>query len=396
MVNKRLISKTNSFKGAKPIKLSLLTLKLFHKIPYEKVGQIQQTNQDLRNVTMYPFAWTDQPSSFHELSLYVLNSFHPMWSPGTHITRKTRQDTNGHNGPYGVIFWMVIFLIVLFANSCKNSTYDALVNNISARLAMEEGFFAVAFKDLQTDEMVLVQEDTNFHAASTMKTPVMIEVFKQVAQGTLSLEDSILVTNSFASIVDGSPYEMSVDEDSEGELYDRIGEKTTLYRLVYDMITTSSNLATNIVIELVDAKRVTQTMRDLGAQNIQVLRGVEDIKAYELGLSNTTTAKDLLIIFENLAKGTAVSEEADRQMVQILKEQVWRDVIPALLPDDVVVANKTGSITGVHHDSGIVFLPDGRKYILVLLSKNLDDFERGTQALAEVSRMIYQYMEKKG
>ena len=98
------------------------------------------------------------------------------------------------------------------------------------------------------------------------------------------------------------------------------------------------------------------------------------------------------MIFEKLANGKVVSNEASNKMIEVLKRQKYNDVIPALLPETVVVAHKTGSISHVHHDSGIVFLPDGRKYVLVLLSKDLDDFDRGTRLLQNISKMIYDYM----
>ena len=161
------------------------------------------------------------------------------------------------------------------------------------------------------------------------------------------------------------------------------------------MITVSSNLATNVLIELVDAKNVTATMRDLGANKIEVLRGVEDQKAYDLGLSNTTTARDLTIIMKAIATYKAGTEADCKDMIAILKDQQFNEIIPHDLPKDVVVAHKTGLITGVHHDTGIVYLPDGRTYVLVLLSKNLEDFDKGTQQLAGISKTIYEYMTEK-
>ena len=79
-------------------------------------------------------------------------------------------------------------------------------------------------------------------------------------------------------------------------------------------------------------------------------------------------------------------------MIKILLDQQFNSIIPAQLPKDVKVAHKTGSITGVHHDSGIVFLPDGRKYVLVILSKNLKNDLAATQAMASVSKLVYNYM----
>jgi beta-lactamase class A len=158
------------------------------------------------------------------------------------------------------------------------------------------------------------------------------------------------------------------------------------------MIIASSNLATNIIIEKAGASNVTNTMRGYGAKDIKVLRGVEDQKAYDNGLNNTTTAYDLMIIFEKLAKGKAVSKKASQMMINILFDQKFNTIIPAQLPKEVKVAHKTGFITGIHHDSGIVFLADGRKYVLVLLSKNIEEEDKAVRAMANVSGMIYQYI----
>jgi beta-lactamase class A len=149
-------------------------------------------------------------------------------------------------------------------------------------------------------------------------------------------------------------------------------------------------LATNLLIELVGAKNVNQTMRDIGAKDIQVLRGVEDNKAFKAGLNNTTTAYDLLLIFEKLAKNQMLSKENHSKMIDILKSQKFNEIIPAKLPKGTVVAHKTGSITGVQHDSGIIYLPNGKKYVLVLLSKNLKSEKEGVELLSKISEIIYQ------
>jgi len=274
-------------------------------------------------------------------------------------------------------------------------TSQEVIQQINEEFAGQSGTFAVAFKDLSTGETILINEKETFHAASTMKTPVMIEVYKQAAAGKFNLDDSITIKNQFKSIVDGSEFVLYPEDDSDKELYNQIGEKRTLRELVYDMIIVSSNLATNMIIELVDARNVTQTMRSLGAHDIQVLRGVEDSKAYERGLSNTTTAYDLMLIFSKIATGEAVSAEACNDMIATLLDQRFNNIIPAHLPAGVKVAHKTGEISGVRHDSGIVLLPDGRKYVLVLLSKNLQNVEAATKAMANVSEILYKYVTGK-
>ena len=289
---------------------------------------------------------------------------------------------------------LITFITLSCSSSKKEDSIGNLETSIKQILEATEGDFALAFLDLSNpSNELMINVDEEFHAASTMKTPVMIELYKQAAQGLFTMQDSIVVKNEFKSIVDGSPYSMDIGEDSQEELYGKVGNKATLYDLMYEMIILSSNLATNILIDLVDSKKVTATMRELGALKIEILRGVEDQKAFDQGLSNSTTAKDLMIILKAIAEGKAVESVADNTtMIDILKDQKWNDMIPLLLPPKVEVAHKTGSITGVHHDSAIVYLPDGRSYVLVLLSKNLGDFDEGTAELAKVSKLVYDFM----
>lgn len=281
--------------------------------------------------------------------------------------------------------------ILLTAVAC----HPALVRTerkIARKLGKQHGIFAVAFHDNATGKEILIRDREMYHAASTMKTPVLIEVYKQASEGRFSLSDSVPITNQFKSLVDGSVFRLKPDVDSEQDLYNYIGRKRTISDLTYRMITRSSNLATNELIERVGAAHITETMRQLGANDIIVLRGVEDSLAYANGLSNQVTAYDLMLIFEKMSRGETVNPEASREMIGILEDQSFNEILPARLPKDVKVAHKTGSFSGVHHDSGIIFLPDGRSYELVILSKGLTDESAATEAMATVSEMIYKYM----
>lgn len=289
----------------------------------------------------------------------------------------------------------MIMTILLSLLAVENKNPQDLKRQIQTELNKNKGVFAVAFKDLTSGEEILINEKINFHAASTMKTPVLIEAYKQAASGKFSIDDSITVRNEFKSIVDGSPYSLNSKDDSETDLYTKEGSKVKIYDLLYLMIIQSSNLATNLIIDLLGAKNVNQTMREMGANDIQVLRGVEDTKAYRAGLNNTTTAYDQMIIFSKMAEGNAVNKASSDAMIQILLDQKFNDKIPAKLPKNVKVAHKTGWITGVNHDAGIVFLPDGRKYVLVLLSKELENDKSAVKSMAKVSKMVYDYFIRK-
>jgi beta-lactamase class A len=300
------------------------------------------------------------------------------------------------------VFMKMIFLVFislfLFQPSDaqqKQKSIGDLKIEIEQFLDSLEGTFAVWFQHLNNQNLhISINPDTLFHAASTMKTPVMAELFRRAESGDFHLTDSIQIQNRFYSIVDGSEFQLDLNPESADPIERKVGEMATLFDLNHAMITYSSNIATNLILQLVGAEETTRTMRNLGAERIEVIRGLYDMKAFDLGLNNRTTAKDLGIIYEKIARMEAVSPAMDKLMIEVLKDQFYRDVFPVHLPDHVVVANKTGFITGVVHDSGIIYLPGGESYILIFLSKDLPDNQIGTAGGAEISRMIYQFLTK--
>lgn len=261
---------------------------------------------------------------------------------------------------------------------------DALVRASGAETV------AVAYYDLATGKELLINPDVSFHAASTMKVPVMMEIFRQASAGKLSLDQRIPVKNDFASIVDGSHYSLTPDSDSDQSLYTKAGQTETLRELIRLMITASSNLATNILIERVTPERVMDLMHTIGAEHIRVLRGVEDGKAFQQGLNNTTTARDLMIILRRIAERRAVSAKASDEMIKIMLDQKFNEGIPAGLPRNARVSHKTGSITRINHDAAIVY-PRGRKpYVLVVLTRGIEDEKVAHKLIADISRVVYE------
>jgi len=189
--------------------------------------------------------------------------------------------------------------------------------------------------------------------------------------------------------VDGSPYALDQNSDSDSTLYHRIGQRVRVDSLLRLMITRSSNFATNTLITLVGAEQVTRTMRELGASRIQVLRGVEDGKAFDKGLNNTTTARDLAIILRAIQEGRAAPPAATREMLSILLAQEFNERIPAGLPAGVRVAHKTGEITRIAHDAAIVYPPGRSPYVLVVLTRGIQDTKIADKLVADISTIIY-------
>jgi len=287
---------------------------------------------------------------------------------------------------------LLTLLIGFSITSRGQAVPDSLVQKIAGLLTSQRGSFALAFKDLKTGRQLMIREQESFHAASTMKVPVMIELYHQAALGRLKLSDSLVLKNEFISIADSSLFHLDSADDSEQELYRHIGEKRSLQTLIYQMITMSSNFATNLLIDKATPRNITSTLQALGASDIHVLRGVEDNAAFHQGMNNTVTAHGLLTLFEKMAAGNLISPAASKAMIGTLLDQHYNEIIPALLPAGVRVAHKTGWIKGINHDAGIVFLPDGRKYLLVLLSKDTEEDKASIAAMAEVSKILYQYV----
>lgn len=251
-----------------------------------------------------------------------------------------------------------------------------------------DAMVAVAVRDTVTSTSLDIHADRVFHAASTMKVPVMIEAWKRVQEGTLRMDELLMVENSFRSIVDGSEY--SIIDDTDDAIYERLGEQMTVSELIYQMITVSSNLATNLLIDYLSADSIQQTVDALGAPGMQVLRGVEDLKAFDLGISNRTTARALARLLDAIKQGEAVDARADSAMVAVLLDAEFNEMIPAGLPQDVRVAHKTGQITEIHHDAAIIYPPDVAPYVLVILIEGVADDSISATLGAEVARTIHQ------
>ena len=278
--------------------------------------------------------------------------------------------------------WKLVALLVALVISVppgRRSDVDGLIRASGADVA-------VAYRTLDGGDELLIQPDVAFHAASTMKVPVMIELFRQAAAGALALDDEVAVVNEFHSIVDGSPYSLDVGDDSDTEVYKRVGRRMSYRALCEAMITVSSNLAANLLIEHLGPANIQKTTDTLGAGGMHVVRGVEDGKAFQKGLNNTTTARALMTLMEKIAKGEAVDRASSDRMIAILKRQTFNDRIPQGLPPGTPVAHKTGEITKIQHDAAIVYTD--RPFVLVVLVRGLQDAKQGSALIAAITRRI--------
>ncbi|NQV41662.1 MAG: serine hydrolase [Candidatus Marinimicrobia bacterium] len=249
----------------------------------------------------------------------------------------------------------------------------------------------IAYMNLETGEILAFNAHELFHAASTMKTPIMFQLFKMRDKGIIDLKREVPVKNQFTSIVDGTLFSLPIESEKDEILYPYIDQNLSYYDLIEQMITHSSNLATNILIEYTGADSISATMREVGADGVLVMRGVEDLKAYNLGLNNVTSAYGMMKVMEAVYKSDLLADSSHQEMLEILKRQHYNTMIPAGLPKDVIVAHKTGSITGIAHDAALVFPPDAPPFVLVILTRGWDDHAAAQRVGALISSKVYDY-----
>lgn len=274
--------------------------------------------------------------------------------------------------------------------SARGVPVAELEDAIRARIAEQDSAeVSVSLIDLQRNTELHIDGDVVMHAASTMKVPVLLEIFHQAELGQLRLDSLITVRNYFQSIADTSHYTLDPGDDSDSSVYKLDGQRVTVRDLARRMIVRSSNLGTNILIDLVKPERVRETVAQLGAQGMTVLRGVEDMPAFSKGMNNTTTSRALARLLAVIARCEGFRRASCDEMLSILGAQEFNGMIPAGLPPGTRVAHKTGSITRVQHDGAIVLPPDRRPYVLVVLTRGIADGAVAERLGADISRIVW-------
>lgn len=251
---------------------------------------------------------------------------------------------------------------------------------------------ATAYFDFDTETSWSYRGEQWMHAASTIKVAILIALYEAVAEGRFPLEARLHVRNRFLSAVDGTPFRVSSERDANAEVQAAIGKSMRLRELALHMISTSSNLATNLLLDLVGVEYARKVLRNLGVRGVDLRRGVEDERAHEAGINNQVTALGLVHLFRLILNDEIFTPEASQDMIDILLQQEFRSGIPAGLPGEARVAHKTGEISTVAHDSGIIFLPGRKPYILSVLTEWDQSAAGRKDTVAAVSRLVYEHL----
>ena len=268
--------------------------------------------------------------------------------------------------------------------------------NEALRLAceriMSEGnavAYAVALLDYETGFRFALNAGRRFHAASTIKVAILLAIGKAIDEGRIQADGTLHVRNRFLSAVGQTPFRIDAESDGYPQLHRLIGRTVRISDLTEWMIVSSSNLATNLLLDYLTVEQAQRALRDAGVNGVELRRGVDDVQAHERNFINETTAQGLLDLFATL-RGDFLSKTSREKALNILLQQRFNSMIPAPLPAHASVAHKTGEISTACHDAGIVYLPEREPYILVVLTEVAPDNDRRRESVAKVSEAVFQ------
>ncbi|MDB4887290.1 MAG: beta-lactamase [Gemmatimonadetes bacterium] len=249
--------------------------------------------------------------------------------------------------------------------------YPAELQQRFAELQAKAGAQAMAISlvDLETGDDFHYHADRWFHAASTIKVAILVGVFGAIHRGELLPQSRVHVRNRFLSAFDGAPYQVRLDRDANADVHREVGRTLRVSELCEAMITTSSNLATNLLLDLVGLDVLQRTLDGFGLEGVDLRRGVEDERAFEAGINNRVTANGLVGLLRLIGEERAFSPALSKQMLDVLLGQQFNSGIPAGLPRGAKVAHKTGEISTIAHDAGLVYLPARKPYAIAVLTE---------------------------
>jgi beta-lactamase class A len=221
---------------------------------------------------------------------------------------------------------------------------------------------------------------------------VLLGLFAAIHRGTLVPQSRLHVRNRFRSAYDGSSFRVLSERDADSEVQVAVGKTMRVIDLARNMIVRSSNLATNLLLDLLGLEFLQQSLDQYGLSGVDLRRGVEDELAFDHGINNRVTAEGLVQLLRLMAEERAFSPELSREMVEILHDQEFRSGIPAGLPAHARVAHKTGEISTIAHDAGIVYLPKRKPYVVAVLTEWDAETSGRHPTIAAASYMIYEHL----
>lgn len=294
------------------------------------------------------------------------------------------------------------------ALSAQGMAWADLHARLVSRIAQHRGVVGVVVLDPKTGDSLSIRGHERFPTASNIKVPVLFELFTQVERGRISLSDPLVMLD--VDRVGGS----GILQHFDAPLRITVKDAATF------MIAQSDNTATNLLIDKLGIRAVNERMDSLGYTATRLWAKVSRSRATSIDPDSSrtfglgvTTPMESARMFVSIYKGEAVSAEASRQMIAMLREQAWGyNEIPRYLPAGVVVAHKTGSVSRSRNDCGIVYAPRPpekgiadppeaglRDYVLCVFTNENEDRSwkpvdnEAEVLIGELSRMVWEALQ---
>jgi len=284
----------------------------------------------------------------------------------------------------GLVSLFVALLCALAPGYAGAAQLSGPLGSLQAQLSLATnhapGHVAIAVEDLATGKISGINDDASLPAASTIKIPVMVQVFKEMEAGEIDLNTVVHMEArdrdwGWGDMADAPP-----------------GTARTVRQLLWLMITESDNTATNMLIRRVGRRDINKTMVDLGLHKTHLgadIRSETETIRYAL----RTSAHDMLDLLDGIARDKLVDSWSSREMLTILEGQKHNGLLPAPLPKDVKIAHKTGSLHDTLNDVGIVF-QDEEPYIIAVMTTQLPDLDLGRAFIHKISRITYNELSR--
>lgn len=276
---------------------------------------------------------------------------------------------------------------------------EMLIRELDDLFRDEVKKYSVSLEDDVSGFRLHIRPDEVYASASVMKVGVMLALYRLAQRRRLRLGSRIRVRNGFRSVADGRRYRVpsEIRDECACTTYRHLRRRLSLRRICHDMIRSSSNLATNLLIDRMGVPLIRRELSGLGLRDFNVVRGMYDMGAFDRNIHNTLTSAAALRALRTLIDNRYFRPGYRREMIHFLATTEHRDKIPTLLPPGVLVAQKSGYTDDESHDAALVFPQPGRPYILVILTHGHRERYRMEEKMARASLLVYNtIMELRG
>ncbi|MGV8980497.1 serine hydrolase [Clostridium sp.] len=242
--------------------------------------------------------------------------------------------------------------------------------------------YSIIVKDLKSDEICSINPKEVIPSASIIKLFIMAKTFQLVKDGQLNLSDRISINKK-----ERVPYSIIYTLDDKNTY--------TVRDLIILMIIQSDNTATNQLIHMIGIEKINEYINELGCKDTILKRKMMDLDSRKLGIDNYTTARDVAKLLELMNKGQLINSSCSDMMLDIMKMQLDNSMMSVNLDEKIIVAHKTGSLTNINHDAGIVYTKY-KNYIFIMLTFDATCDSYARDIIGKVSKIAYEYLISEG